>query len=232
MARGSLPLTSPGSSRGSLRAASVLCLLLFLLSPSFLCGAFACEAAAAAEGPGARALGAKTDPWLPSLDLAIPESHDTRKTVYDVLKEVEDTPNDNLLFAVARDVVNTYQLTKPFFDEFLRLHQQSRAKQKAKNNVLAGIDPPSGANPNGVAATAAQPLASPLGSGAESRGDREDGWKKKKARRDEREGKKHQERKKKVQEAGTPEQGGEEKEKTHRDKPKLLGYSGTSRLLS
>lgn len=117
-----------------------------------------------------QALGVENDPWLPSLDLTIPESHDTRIGVYDVLKGVENTPNDNLLFAVARDVFNTYQMTKPFLDEFVRVHQQQRAKNRTRNSH-ASAEVTSG-SPGGVVAAAESSTAW----GIEAPTERE-GWK-------------------------------------------------------
>ncbi|CBZ50243.1 conserved hypothetical protein [Neospora caninum Liverpool] len=171
-----------------------------------------------------------TDPWMPSLDLAIPESHDTRKTVYDVLADVENTPSDNLFFAIARDVVNTYQLTKPFLDEFLRLQQQQRAKQKAKNSVTDALeDAGAGAIAANAIANPNPPFSFPSPWGNET--DNEDTLKVKKKRREERETKKHQERRKSVKERSDDASVGDGSERPS-NKLKLFGHAGSSRLLT
>ncbi|KFG47477.1 putative transmembrane protein [Toxoplasma gondii p89] len=169
---------------------------------------------------------ASADPWLPSLDLVIPENQDKRETVYDVLASVENTPSDNLFFAIARDVVNTYQLTKPFLDEFLRLQQQQRAKQRAKN--VEAIEDAGGIATNALSTNPKFPLSFTTPWGSE--GDNENSWKIKKKRSGEKEAKNGQERRKNVRDRGDSDEEG--RGKPHKSKILFGHQTGTARLLS
>ncbi|KEP61035.1 UNVERIFIED_CONTAM: hypothetical protein HHA_275760 [Hammondia hammondi] len=169
---------------------------------------------------------ASADPWLPSLDLVIPENRDKRETVYDVLASVENTPSDNLFFAIARDVVNTYHLTKPFLDEFLRLQQQQRAKQRVKN--VEAVEDAGGIATNALSTSPKLPLSFTAPWGSE--GDIENSWKIKKKRSGEKEAKKSQERRKNVRERGDSDEEGHEK--PHKSKILFGHHTGTARLLS
>ncbi|PHJ23234.1 transmembrane protein [Cystoisospora suis] len=142
----------------------------------------------AGNSPPPSPLGSEKDPWLPSLDLTIPESHDTRIGVYDVLKGVENTPNDNLLFAVARDVFNTYQMTKPFLDEFIRVNQQQRAKNRSRNS-RASVEGAPGSS-SGITAAAESSTTWEIEASADHEG------RKKSHKKEERQNKKQHERKK------------------------------------